>query len=453
MKTILILSIIMIFISCEQQVENQTDPTDPNPEVEVEDISYEPLNTGSVTVTAENYNCPSSDPRKCYDLSISCEGVLNDISLTLYVDEPMGEYKGTITFHSGSGGKGFWAPESKPHAQQVLADVKAAGYRSVEVKWGNDGWLQGSADLNEGVTKLACRPATALKWIHDNLYSAPNLTEAFCATGNSGGSVQISTAILNYGLDKQLDLIVPTAGPGLGRIDLGCMESEGHPLFFAGQTTIFDQSYGLMPPGPCTNKEESFYDRFVNDSQAIGSRDFYYPQTMVWNLVGAQDVGTVTNAQSLEVYNQWSSHNMPYLHREVLETAGHGVQESEEGAGRISEILTTRCKQYVPYFESGVSTFPATDLKTGCTEPYYYLNGKNKHNKLVNVIFEGKQNVRGEVTTLEGEVIFAVDDYGNSCVNLNDHLPIGNYYLKFYHMDDGGKPIAAEDRNAILPIL
>lgn len=350
MKALLLIFSVLLLSACElQEVANK--PDDPNDQIQDpgpshSDNDFEPRSLGVVNVTAANYDCPSGDPRKCYDLSITCEGVQDEITVMLLVDEPSSGYKGTITFHSGAGGKGLWAPDDKPHAQQVLADVKADGYRSVEVKWGNNGWLAGS-DLREGITAMACRPATVLKWIHDNLYEEVVGNEAFCATGNSGGSVQVSLSMLNYGLDKYMDLVIPTAGPGLGRLDLGCMEEEGHPLFLMQQTSIFDKSYGFFTPGgPCSTKDESYLDRFIEDSQALGERDFYYPHTMVWNLVGEMDTGTVTNAQSQEVYNRWVDKGSPFVNREVIASAGHGVHDSEEGANRISEVLRAECRKH-----------------------------------------------------------------------------------------------------------
>jgi len=340
MKKHIVIALLAIFCSCNQNTN--TEPDNQN-----SDNNHKPKNLGTATVTASNYDCPSGDPRKCYELSISCEGIHEEVTVTLFVAEPLTSYKGTITFHSGAGGKGFWAPDDKPTAKQVLEDVNNSGFRTVEVKWGNNGWLAGSEQNREGITKLGCRPATVLKWIHDNLYEQNNGTEAFCATGNSGGSVQISLSMLNYGMDKYLDLIVPTAGPGVGRIDLGCMEGGDHPLFLDKQTSLFDKSYGFLDsPGPCTTKDESYLARLIDDSQALGERDYVYPQTMIYNLVGAMDTETKTNAQSLEVYNRWLDEGTPFLYREVIAEAGHGVHDSAAGAAKISEALRFECRKH-----------------------------------------------------------------------------------------------------------
>lgn len=468
MRSGLFFVMIFLVVACENPTipvedvsQDDVEVTGDNPAVnpgvseseETDTVEFA-LATGSVEIVEDLHTCPDDNSRNCIKLNIACEEVYNNIDLTLYIAEPSSAYLGTVTFHSGSGGKGFWAPADKPDAQQAMQEVLAAGYRTVEVKWGNDGWLAGSSQYEEGVTKLSCRPATALKWIHDNLYSAPNDTEAFCATGNSGGSVQISEALINYGLDKYLDLVIPTAGPGLGRIDEGCMNPASE-YYLIGQTSIFDKSYGYYNiQGPCTLSDEAYLERFVYDSLALGERDFYHPQTMIYNLVGAEDVGTVTNVQSQLVYDRWVADETPYKHREVLEGVGHGVQSSQTGANRIKEIIINSCRQYTPYFKTGPDmNATVLDLKTGCEDPYYYLNGINKHNKLENVILAGHTNVRAEVTNLDNEVLFVVNDFTHSCVNLNDHLEIGNYYLKFYDMDNNGKPVTAEDRNAVLPIL
>lgn len=348
--------LLLIIIGCKPAQEVDVFPTESG---NVEIISIEDdksatddqesdfeLQTGNVQIIQSQHVCADDFSRNCIKLNIACNVINEDIDVTLYIDEPAVTYKGTITFHSGSGGKGFWAPMDKPAAKDVMEDVKDFGFRTIEVRWGGNGWLAGSNELREGITKLSCRPATLLKWIHNNLYSEVNGSEAFCSTGNSGGSVQISESLINYGLDKYLDLIVPTAGPGLGRLDEGCL-NEQSDLYLGKQKSIFDKTYGYFQgDGPCKNQDENLTYRFVEDSLALGERDFYHPQTKIHNLVGAEDIGTATNSQSQEVYNRWDLENTPYLDREVLGGVGHGVQGNELGAQRIKEVLLSSCKQY-----------------------------------------------------------------------------------------------------------
>ncbi len=327
----------------EEEAEAEIEPDDPDPIVSTKVI--QPL--GTVTVNSGNYACNGG--RTCYDLTISCPDVAQDIGVVLYVSAPASgvPYKGTITFHSGATGTGFWASET--NSTGALNEILAAGFRGVQVKW-KTGWTTGDATAQEGIKRLACRPATVLKWVHDNLYTSPSGDEAFCATGNSGGSVQVSISMIHYGAHEFIDLALPTSGPGVGRIDIGCSDPAS-PLYFIGQTNIFDNTYGVSP-GACTSNAASFAQKFIEDSLALGDTGtFYYPKTMVWNLVGADDTTTATVAQSEEVFNRWDEVNTPYLHREIIAGAGHSLPQSVSGADRVSDLLLAQCKKYDPVEE------------------------------------------------------------------------------------------------------
>ena len=52
------------------------------------------------------------------------------------------------------------------------------------------------------------------RWVYDNLHGGSS-GAASCATGNSGGAMQVSFLLSHYGLEEILSAVVPTGGPRL----------------------------------------------------------------------------------------------------------------------------------------------------------------------------------------------------------------------------------------------
>ncbi len=59
---------------------------------------------------------------------------------------------------------------------------------------------------------LACRYATAAKWVYDNIHTGGK-TRLFAAQGTSGGASQIAFGLAHYGLSDLLDLANLGGGP------------------------------------------------------------------------------------------------------------------------------------------------------------------------------------------------------------------------------------------------
>jgi hypothetical protein len=137
--------------------------------------------------------------------------------------------RGTIVLHSGDGGTGFLnAGDGTPYVQAY----HQAHFTTVQVAWTDD-WDDNTAPDPPPVKSVkdeACRPATLLKFIHDN-YAVP-ATGAMCAQGHSGGASALGYAMEFYGADRAanttqngngyLDTVVMTSGPTLADIYNGC---------------------------------------------------------------------------------------------------------------------------------------------------------------------------------------------------------------------------------------
>jgi hypothetical protein len=126
-----------------------------------------------------------------------------------------------------------------------LAELSAAGFRTVQLQW-IDGWLFASPGKEEGHVRLACRPATVARWVHDHLHE-PSPSAAFCATGNSGGASQISYMLSHYGLEEILAAVVPSGGPPMGRW-IGAAPGDPGFIQLESMRKLIDAGFGFIPP-------------------------------------------------------------------------------------------------------------------------------------------------------------------------------------------------------------
>ncbi len=149
---------------------------------------------------------------KCYALAVEgCPGV-PAIDVELLVAEPKGPAKGTIVFGSGGGGGAYYedAGDGGGAAGPMLERLHQKGYRVVERAWAgppqSGQWFEGTA----GPAASACRYATLATFVKETFHKGQG---GFCATGNSGGSVEIATALTRQGRGEIFDYALLTSGP------------------------------------------------------------------------------------------------------------------------------------------------------------------------------------------------------------------------------------------------
>src|SRR3989442_3682244 len=130
-------------------------------------------------------DCPAG--YRCMRFVVTgCPSVSQDIGGELAVGAATGSPVGMVTFFSGGTGEGWWTSGSS-RAESLLSRLRRQnGLSAVQVRWVTP-WLASAPAEDAGSAHLACRPATAIQWIHDNLYEpvAP-LPGAcgFCLTGS-----------------------------------------------------------------------------------------------------------------------------------------------------------------------------------------------------------------------------------------------------------------------------
>jgi hypothetical protein len=134
--------------------------------------------------------------------------------------------KGTIIMFIGDGGV-----QSALSGTSLFADAYfKAGYEIVEFVW-NDDWEYTTDPIPSGtygnILDAACRPATFLNYVYNNLFLGPinnqqNPSTRFCAHATSAGSAAVAYSLAYYGAGSMLDNVEMISGPVFSDIKQGC---------------------------------------------------------------------------------------------------------------------------------------------------------------------------------------------------------------------------------------
>jgi hypothetical protein len=243
------------------------------------------------TVIESSDACPAGPIANtvCRRFMVSCPSI-KDIQVSVRIIEPAAgvPFRGTVVMGSGGAGAGFYGGDEG--GQLLEKDIAAMGFRVVDRSWAG-GWPTAEG----GMVKESCRYATLLTWIHEHLHKGGK----FVATGNSGGSAEISYALTTWGRGDILDVAIPTSGPPLGRLDYACVK-EASPEWSALCASIVPKgvmecsSGCILGPGNAVCRQvtaEPTTEQLLNDSVMHPGAVVNYPKTKVYFLYGAHDCG------------------------------------------------------------------------------------------------------------------------------------------------------------------
>jgi len=254
-----------------------------------------------------------------------------------------------------TGNFGWTLYENAGESRRTLAELSAAGFRTVQLQW-IDSWLVGSLGKEEGHVRLGCRPATVARWVYDHLHQATKST-AFCATGNSGGASQVAYMLSHYGLKEILAAVLPSGGPPHARIDRACSPDDPAYLTSDAMRKLNDTGFGFVPPGdlrninpadvpsigPCSRGDLSFREKFRLASIASGEGDYVYPRTMVWFVF--EGIGDAPVALGATYYELLVKSGSPLVGKTFVPGVDHGgLIRSREGAEKIRDVLLKECR-------------------------------------------------------------------------------------------------------------
>jgi Cep192 domain 4 len=305
-------------------------------------LNPDPL--GSV-ISTQTTACSAGLAGDCTELTIACPDVA-DITPTVKVINPSGASAGTIMFIIGGGGLGFY-DKAFTYGADTVNMVVSAGFTAVEINFAGPsaGWLTGPG----GPRKLACRFATAALWAYDHTRGA---NTPFCATGNSAGSSAIAYGLAHFGLGAIFDMVEPTSGPPMGRLDIGCICNAGGmagPCSTSLLTTcigasdaqsFIDPAYGSPICSNAVNTHDTTNEQtFLNDSVASPDATYSYPTTDVHVLYGDNDL---TAAVPLGL--DWVNLITTRKEVECVTGAPHDMPNDQAAADKIGADLISGCK-------------------------------------------------------------------------------------------------------------
>ncbi len=225
----------------------------------------------------------------CKTVRVTCPGI-KPLAAQVRITEPAAgvAYRGTVVVGSGGNGGGFYA--GPPGGRELVEDIAGMGFRVVDRAWAG-GW----PTMEGGMVPESCRYATLLTWVHDHIHKGGK----FVATGNSGGSAEISYALTTWDRGDILDVAIPTSGPPLGRLDYACVtkasaEWAAECAGIVPKGVMECPSGCILGPNNGVCKQVSAnptQEQLLNDSVMHPGAVLNYPSTKVYFLYGAHDCG------------------------------------------------------------------------------------------------------------------------------------------------------------------
>lgn len=337
----------------------------------------DPLPLGTLTTTShEDSSCPAGHTCQAFD--VICPMLQDSRSGFLAKAEPTVQTRGVVVLASGGHGTAYWAKSSTSEA--LIQDLQNEGFLVVQFRW-TKSWLKSKKAEEAGPARVACRPATVVRWVYDNYYSPlgidPALGECgFCISGNSGGSSQVSYPLSHFGLDSILDAVVPTAGPAHAALSKGCLRVSGEEDYWFdwGESANIDGSYGYGEGGPCAVNDATWTSRWDEDSLDALDRDQYHASTRVHVIFGDDDYKrTVSWFHATDYIDRLIGAGSPYVTLEIVR-AGHTIHDYPDGAAAIKAALLASASAPTPSVASPTLTsvpedYSSSDVTFSFTHP------------------------------------------------------------------------------------
>lgn len=267
----------------------------------------------------------------CIPLEVSsCPDLVGTSVVELRVTAATAPQVGVVIFASGGGGTGFVDTGTLP------ARLAAAGYTVIDRAW-RASWTGGG----QGYVAAACRYATALHWIKENL--APEV--AFCATGNSGGAAELGYTLGFYGVASLLELVMPTGGPVAARWDYYC-HGDSNASWLAECTADLPEGFcttglpscyaaGTPTSGGCSKTDVELYADSVTAPDAVMS----FGDTYAHFMQGLNDCGDANVPIGLLFHDAVTSQKS----LQFLPNTPHVVTSTVEGQDAFYAAITTHC--------------------------------------------------------------------------------------------------------------
>ena len=244
---------------------------------------------------------------------------------------------------SGSNGTAFYL--GAEYGAEVRTSLTNAGFRVVDRAWpAPAGWY---ADHSMGLRASGCRYATLVTWLRSTYHRAGG----FCASGNSGGAAEIGYAMTAWGSESVIDLVIPSGGPAVARLDYACGSQTNQawidrcganiPNGLFACATSNGKPTCFLPAGQevCTRTSATPTEAELRmDSVMFEGADVNYPRTKMHFLNGTADC-----ASTLPNGMEWA--NAITSEKSVEWVAGmpHPILNSAVGRDALVRTITNQC--------------------------------------------------------------------------------------------------------------
>lgn len=277
------------------------------------------------------------------EFQVTCPDVQNAAKGTFLIQSPSVTTRGIVVFFLGGLGTGEAGESINREMVLSLADH---GIESVIVKW-VDSWLESAPGEEVGPARLACRPATAVAWIHENYYRAMGAPSqglggcGFCITGNSGGSSQSAYALSFYGLGSIVDAAILSGGPPHAAIEQGCTGQAPY-TYTPVEAPKLDYSYGFLNGGgPCEQHDSSFSTKWKQDSLESGGGVYKLPKTRILFIFGSADP-TTGPVHGMAYLDKLQAAGSPYVSEETIPGMPHTIEIYPAGRDALENALLAK---------------------------------------------------------------------------------------------------------------
>ena len=166
----------------------------------------EPLPLGTVDAAPTACLAGSGAGTQCVRLTVACP-VIPMASAVLRITRPASPAAELGTILLSTGGAGTFFNGMSPLGAQMVRALIAEGTATVEIAWDLPGIWGGPRPRT-----LACRYATAARWVYENLHQG-GAARLFVAQGTSGGAAQVAFGLAHYGLSDIIALANLGGGP------------------------------------------------------------------------------------------------------------------------------------------------------------------------------------------------------------------------------------------------
>ena len=254
---------------------------------------------------------------------------------------PAGPDLGMAVLFSGGGGTFYWASDVAEQAAMVDRLFQQHGRWVVQVRWAAD-WQLPSNTEGPGPDGMACRPASILDHLHQNVYAPLGISSAtgvcgFCAMGPSGGSGAVAYALSHYGLDADLDGVFPVSGPTHAAIAKGCRRDiRAQDAYWYASPGGMDTAYGFQANGPCLKHDLSWVSTWEADSVDGAGSDYRYDATRVHLILGQAD--SVQRARGQDYVKRLADAGSPMVEVQIVPGMAHKL--NPDGINTLEAALT-----------------------------------------------------------------------------------------------------------------